>query len=184
MSVKYTLRGYLWCFWCPCYALVLCQTDEINTIFNPSSVIQMRAQVNCNTFIDICWLIQTFTYQCCGFEVHFKSILVYDLKTKRDFWPTCPPYIMGFMINLDSLFFPFSLVLNLAYIDYSLCQIWSVCMQYLRCFDHSNKCLFPVIQQAEMLLNFFGGCTPRCLSRISYGTAIGPSHNSHNASDM
>ena len=23
MSVKYTFRGYLWCFWCPCYALVV-----------------------------------------------------------------------------------------------------------------------------------------------------------------
>ena len=23
MSVKYTLMGYLWCFWCPCYALVV-----------------------------------------------------------------------------------------------------------------------------------------------------------------
>ena len=23
MSVKYTLRGYFWCFWCPCYALVV-----------------------------------------------------------------------------------------------------------------------------------------------------------------
>ena len=120
-------------------------------IFNPSSVIQ----VNSDSIANICWLIQTFKYQCCGFEVHFKSILVYNLKTKRDFWPTCPHYIMGYIINLGSLFFLFSLVLNLAYIDYSLCQIWSVYMQYLRCFDHCNKCLFLVIQQAEVLLNFF-----------------------------
>ena len=123
--------------------------------FNPSSVIQMRAQVNSNTIANICWSIQTFKYQCCGYEVHFKSILVYNLKTKRDFWPTCPQYIMGYIINLGSLFFLFSLVLHLAYIDYSLCQIWSVYMRYLRCFDHSNKCTFLVIQQAEVLLNFF-----------------------------
>ena len=66
-----------------------------------------------------------------------------------------PHYIMGYIINLGSLFFQFSLVLNLAYIDYSLCHIWSAYMQYLRCCDHSNKCLFLVIQQAEVLLNFF-----------------------------
>ena len=118
----------------------------------------MRAQVNSNTIANICWLIQTFKYQCCGFQVHFKSILVYDLKTKRDFWSTCTHYIMGYMMNLGSLFFLFSLGLNLTYIDYSLCRIWNVYMQYLRCCDHSNKCLFLVIQQAEVLLNFFGDC--------------------------
>ena len=54
-----------------------------------------------------------------------------------------------------ALFFSlFPLLLNLAYIDYTLCQIWSVYMQYLRCWDHSNKCLFLVIQQAGVLLNF------------------------------
>ena len=57
--------------------------------------------------------------------------------------------------------FLFALVLNLAYIDYSLCQIWSVYMQYLHCCDHSNECLFLVIQQAEVLLNFFGECSCR-----------------------
>ena len=134
-----------------------CCVKQIKSIqfFNPSSVIQMRAQVNSNTIVNICWLIKKFRYQCCGFEVHFKSILVYNLKTKRYFWPTCPHYIMGYIINLGSLFFLFSLVLNVVYIDYSLCQIWSVYMQYLRYFDHSNKCLFLVILQAELLLNFF-----------------------------
>ena len=134
-----------------------CYVKQMKSIkfFNPSSVIQMRAQVNSNTIANICWLMQTFKYQCCGFQVHFKSILVYNLKTKRDFWSTCPHYIMGYIIHLGSLSFLISLVLNLAYIDYSLCQIWSVYMQYLRCCDHSNKCLFLVIQQAEVLLNFF-----------------------------
>ena len=137
-----------------------CYLKQMKSIqfFNPPSVVQMRARVNSDTIANICWLIQTFKYQCCGFEVHFKLILVYNLKTKGDFWPICPHDIMGYIINLGSLFFRFALVFNLAYIDYWLCQIWSVYVQYLRCFDHSNKCLFLVIQQAEVLLNFFGEC--------------------------
>ena len=111
-----------------------------------------------STIANICWLIQTFKYQCCGFQVHFKSILAYNLKTKSDFWSKCPHHIMGYMIDLGSMFSLFALVLNFAYINYSLCQIWSVYMQYLRCCDHSNQCLFFVIQQAEVLLNFFGEC--------------------------
>ena len=133
-----------------------CYVKQMKSIqfFNLSSVIHKRAQVNSSTIAYICWLIQTFKYQCCGFQVHFKSILVHDLKTKSDFWSKCPHYIMVYIINLGSMFFLFSLVLNLSYINYSLCHIWSVYMQYLRCCDHSNKCLFLVIQQAEVLLNF------------------------------
>ena len=62
---------------------------------------------------------------------------------------------MSNIIHWSSTVFIFSLVLNLAYIDYSLCQIWRLYIQYLRCCDHSNKCLFLVIQQTEVLLNFF-----------------------------
>ena len=65
---------------------------------------------------------------------------------------------MDYIINLGSMFFLLSLVLNLAYIDYSLCQIWSEYMQYLRCCDHPNKCLFLVSQQTEVLPNIFGEC--------------------------
>ena len=126
--------------------------------FNPSSVIHMRAQVKSSTIANICWLIQTFKYQCCGFQGHFKSILVYDLKTKSDLWSKCPYYIMGYIINLGSMFFLLPLVLYLACIDYSLWQIWSIYMQYLRCCDHSNKCLFLVNPQAVVLLNSFGEC--------------------------
>ena len=126
--------------------------------FNPSWVIHMRAQVNSSTIANICRLIQTFKYQYCGFKVHFKLILVYNLKTKSNFWSKYPHYIMGCMINLGSMFFLFLLVLNLAYIEYPLCHIWSVYMQYLRCCDHYDKCLFPITQQAEVLLNFFGEC--------------------------
>ena len=63
------------------------------------------------------------------------------------------------MINLGFMFFLFPVVLNLAYIDYSLCQIWSVYMQYLQCCDHSKKCLFLIIQRIEVLLAlYFGEC--------------------------
>ena len=80
---------------------------------------------------------------------------MYNLDTKSDLWWKCWHYIMGFIIRLGPIFFLFALVSNLAYIEYRLCQIWSIYMQYLRCYDHSNKCLFLVIQQAEVLLNFF-----------------------------
>ena len=65
---------------------------------------------------------------------------------------------MGYIINLGSMVFLCSLGLNLAYIDYSLCLILSVYMQYMWCFDHSNNSFFLAIQQAEVLLNFFGEC--------------------------
>ena len=124
--------------------------------FNPSSVIYMRAQVNSSTIANICWLIQTFKYQCFGFQVYYKSIVVYNLKTKSVFFlPKCLHYIMSYIINLGCMFFLLSLVLSLAYIDDSLCQILSVYMQYLRCCEHFNKCLLLVNQQAEVLLNFF-----------------------------
>ena len=64
-------------------------------------------------------------------------------------------HIVAHMINLNSMFFLFSLVWIFAYIDDTLCQIWCIYMQYFWRCDHSNKCLFLVIQQAEVLLNFF-----------------------------
>ena len=73
---------------------------------------------------------------------------------------------MGYIINLGPTFFLLSLVLNLAYIDHSLCQIWSVYMQYLGRCDYYNNCLLSVIQQAEVLLNFFGECTLEPLSVV------------------
>ena len=56
--------------------------------FNPSSVLYMRAQVNSSNIANICWLIHTFKYQFCGFgfQVHFESNMVYNLKTKSDFF--------------------------------------------------------------------------------------------------
>ena len=93
-------------------------------------------------------------------------------------WYKSPYYIMGHIINLGSIFFLFALVWNLAYFDYSLCPVWSVYMQYLRCCDHSNKWLFLIIQQAEVLLNFFGECTihdmrvKETLHRIGHANSI------------
>ena len=135
-----------------------CNVKQMKSIqfLNPSSVIYMRALVNSSTIANICWLIQIFKYQCCGFQVHFKAILVYNLKTKSDFDQKYLHYIMHYIINFASMFFHLSLVLDLAYIDYLLCQMWSVYMRYLWCCDHSNKCLFLVIQEDEVLLNFFG----------------------------
>ena len=89
--------------------------------------------------------------------MYFKSIRVYNLETKSELWWKCWHYIMGYIIKVGSIIFLFALVSSLAYIEDRLCQIWSVYMQYLRCYDHSNKCLFLVIQQAEVLLNFFWG---------------------------
>ena len=89
--------------------------------------------------------------------MYFKLIRVYNLETKSELWWKCWHYIMDYIIKLGSIFFLFVLVSNLAYIEYLLCQIWSIYMQYLRCYDHCNKCLFPVIQLAEVLLNFWRG---------------------------
>ena len=72
---------------------------------------------------------------------------------------------MGCIINLGPVFFLFSLVLDLAYIEYSVYQIWSGYMQYSRYYNNSNKCLFLVFQQTEVLLNFFGECM--CLIYIT-----------------
>ena len=87
MSVKYTFRVYYWWFLVSMLPTG-CNVKKMKSIpfFNPSSVIYIIAQVNSSTIANICWLIQTFKYQCCGFQVHFKSVLVYNLKTKRDFF--------------------------------------------------------------------------------------------------
>ena len=107
MSVKYTFRVYFWCFLVSMLPTG-CNVKKMKSIqfFNPSSVIYIIAQVNSSTIANICWWIQTFKYQCYGFQVHFKSVLVYNLKTKRDFLSKCPHYIMGCIINFGPMFFP------------------------------------------------------------------------------
>ena len=84
ISVRYTFRVYLWCIGVHVTHWLLRQTDEINTIFQRFiGYIYIIAQMNSSIIVDICWLIRTFKYQCCGFQVHFKSKLVYNLKTKN-----------------------------------------------------------------------------------------------------
>ena len=112
MSVKHTLRGYFGggggggggvhlTHW------LLCQQIKSIRFFNPSSVIYMRAQVKSSTPANTYGLIQTFKYQYWGFQVYFKSILVYNLKTKSDFSSKCSHYIMGCITNWVSIFFIF-----------------------------------------------------------------------------
>ena len=132
---KYALTCYFWCFWCPCYALVV-TSNRLNQFFNFSLVTYMGAQVKSSIIANICWLIQTFKYQCCAFQVHFKSILVYNLKTKSDFWSKCPHYIIGYMITLGSMFFPFSLVLNFGI-------FWLFIMPNLKCIHAVFALLWP-----------------------------------------
>ena len=76
--------------------------------FNPALVIYMRAHVNSSAIA----------------ENDFSQNLSHD--------------IIGCIINLSPMFFILSLVLNLSYIEYTLCQMWSVYMQYLRCYAPSN----------------------------------------------
>ena len=71
---------------------------------NPSSLIYMRVQVNSTVIANTCWLIQTFKYQCRGFQVNFQSILIYNLPTKNDFWSKCPHHMVGYTIDLGSMF--------------------------------------------------------------------------------
>ena len=124
--------------------------------FNPSSVIYVWGHrwILALLLIFVDWYKHSNT-NFSGFQVHFESNMVYNLKAKSDFWSKWAHYIIDYIINLGSMFFLASLVWTLAYIDYSLCQIWSVSMQYLQCCDHSKKCLFLVVQEAEALLNFF-----------------------------
>ena len=87
MCVKYTFKVYFWCFLVSMLRTCCYITQMISIqFFNHSSVMYIIAQVNSSTIANICWLIQTFKYQCRGCQVHFKSILVYNLKTKRDFF--------------------------------------------------------------------------------------------------
>ena len=91
MSVKIPWGVISNVFWCPCCALfVMSNRWNQYNFFKSSSVIHMRAQLNSSTIANICWLVQTFKYQCCGLQVHLRSILVCNLKTKGDFWSKCP----------------------------------------------------------------------------------------------
>ena len=54
-------------------------------VVNPAPVIYTVAQVNSNDITNICWLIQTFKYQSFAFQVLYKPVWLYYLKTNGDF---------------------------------------------------------------------------------------------------
>ena len=160
-SVKYTFRVYFWCFWCPCFALVVMSNRwnqyNFSTLHRLCILLHRWILVLLLIFVD--WYKHSNT-DVAGSKCISNRYWYIIWRLNAIFLSKWPHYIMGYIIHLGSMFFLFSLVLNLAYIDYSLCQIWSVHMHYLRRCDHSNNCLFLVIQRAEVLLNFFGECRP------------------------
>ena len=135
MPVKFNLMGYFWCFSYPCYALVV--TSNRWKQYHCSSLhgsYILGVQVNFSVIAIICWMIQTIKYQCCGFQGHFKSTWVYDLKTKSDFDQMSTLYdelhnIFGlyiFFISIGSKFGIYQLfaVLNLECIHAVLSMLW------------------------------------------------------------
>ena len=81
-------------------------------------------QVSFSAMANISCLIQTFKQQCFGLQLYFELIQVHKLKTKSDFYKKKSHYMIDYITNLS----PISL--NLAYIEYLLCQIWSVYMRH------------------------------------------------------
>ena len=115
-------------FWVHVTHWLLCQTNEANTIFQPFIGYIYGALVSSSAIANFCWLIQTFKYRCFGFQMHFKSFLVYNLKTRNGFWSKCPHYIMGYITILGLIFLLFSLVLiyQLSIVP-NLNRIYSIC---------------------------------------------------------
>ena len=155
MSVKYTLKHYFWC-WCPCYALAAMSNrwNQYNFLTLHRLYIWGHRWILLLLLIFIEWNKHSNT-KVLATKCILNRFWCIIWRPKNGFWSKCPHYIMGYITHLGSIFFLLSLVLNLAYIDDSLCQIWSVYTQYLRCCGCSNKCLLLVFQQAEVLLNFF-----------------------------
>ena len=87
MSVKKSLRGYLGFCWRPDYALVITSNKWNQYYFSTLK----RLAIWGHRWILVLMLILDDWYKhsntnVCGFQVHFESILVYDLKTKSDFF--------------------------------------------------------------------------------------------------
>ena len=75
---KCTWTGYFWCFFMSilrngCYA----KQTKSKHFFNPAPITFMGAQVKSSAIANTCWWIQTFKWQCFGFQGHFKPIWVY-----------------------------------------------------------------------------------------------------------
>ena len=162
MSVNDTLRGYLWCFF---VSMIRTDCYVKHMKWNQHSFSALhRLYIWGHSWILVLLLIFVDRYKHSNTTVSdFKSILnrfgCIIWRQRRMFIK-----ISTFHNRLHNTFvcciflFGLEVVFNLAYINYSLCRIWSVNMQYLRCCDHSDESLFLIIQQAEVLLNVFGEC--------------------------
>ena len=86
-----------------------------------------------------------------GFQLHFKSILVYNLKTKSDFWSNCPHYIMGYIMNWGSRFF---------YVHWF--RIWHISIIHCAKFEVYTCSICDVVSiptnACSSLFKLFGGC--------------------------
>ena len=121
MAIKYTFRGYFWCFWCPFYALVV-MSNRWNQ-YNFSTL--HRLYIWGHRWILVLLLIFVDRYK------HSNTNVLGSKCILNRFWciiwrPKANLILMstlhmGYIINLGSMFFLFPLVLDLAYIDYSLC---------------------------------------------------------------
>ena len=161
ISVTYTLRVYFWCFWCPCYALVVTSNRwnqyNFSTLHRLHTLLHRWILVLLLIFVD--WYEHSNT-NVAGSKCILNRNWCIIWRPKRDIWSKCPHYILGYMINVGPMSVLCALVLNLAYTNYWLCQNWSVYMQYLWRCDHSNNCLFLVTRQVEVLLNISSDCIP------------------------
>ena len=115
----------------------------------------MRAQVNSYAIANICWLVSTFCISVSGYKCILQRFGCMILRPKANFDKifTLHNRLRKKLIHIFSII---ALHVNWAYIEYSLSQIGKGSMQCLRCYDHSNKCSFLVIQSCEVLLNLFG----------------------------
>ena len=149
-------------FWCPCYALVG-MSNRWNR-YNISTLHRLyiwgHRWILVPLLICVDWYKHSNT-NVAGSKCILNQIWCMIWRSRAIFFFKMSTLHNGLHNKFGLYVFLFSLILNLAYIDYSLCQFWSIYIQFLRCCDHSNKCLFLVIQQAEVLLNFFGECTFR-----------------------
>ena len=147
-----------------------CYVKQMKSIqfFNPSSVIYMRTHVNFSTIANICWLIQTFKYQCCGFQVHFKSILMCNLKTKGDFFYQMSTLHSGLHNKFELYVFPI-------FIGFEFCIYRLYIVLNLKCMHAVFPTLWPFQQMlvpcystGSSVAKLFCGCMYICVYICMY----------------
>ena len=113
-----------------------CYVEQMKSIqfFNPSSVIYMRAQVNSSTIATICWLIETFKYQWCVFQVHLNRFGVL-FEDQRRFLIKVPTLHNG-LHNKFALCFPIST-------GYGFATYWLFIVPNLKCIPAVFAMLWP-----------------------------------------